>query len=279
MKTHINISRRRARQGIILALAIAGFGSLAMLAQPRPGDNRQQDNNRPPPQQQSKPPPQQQAKPPPQQAPRPAPAPAPAPRPSLPKNYTPVSYNNNNYYTHRGVFYQNTPKGYTVVRPPVGIRIASLPLGFARVILNGLLYYRYNDIYYQSVTGGGYVVVNTPPGVVVSTPPVVVQQQPNVVIAPAPVTVNSSYQTVMVAGSNTAYMFRDGQFFQQASDGSLVWTPAPVGAIITSLPTDATSVWYQNIEFLDCDGVYFQKTPYGYQVVNPPWPTNTIPGQ
>jgi len=270
MKTTANLPRRIVRHGIVLTLAC--LGSLAMLAQPqqRPGDNRQPDN-RP-----SQPPSKQ-----PPQVSRPAPAPAPAARPPAPKNYTQVRYNNTNYYTHRGVYYQSTPKGYVVVRPPVGIRVTSLPLGFARVILNGLLYYRYNDIYYQAVTGGGYVVVNTPPGVVVAAqqPPVVVvqQQQPNVVVAPAPAAVNSSYQPIMVG--NVQYMFRDGQFFQQVSDGSLVWTAAPVGALTPSLPADATSVWYQNTEYLDCDGVYFLKTPYGYQVVNPPWPTGSIPGQ
>jgi len=253
-----------------------------MQAQPRTGDNRQPDNNRQQQQQQqqqARPQQPSQAKPQQPQVSRPAPppAPAPAPRPSLPKNYTPVSYNNANYYTHRGVFYQNTPKGYAVVRPPAGIRVASLPLGFARVILDGILYYRYNDIYYRSANDGGYVVVTTPPGVIVATPPPVVVQQPSVVVAPAPVVVNSSYQPIMVG--NVQYMFRDGQFFQQASDGSLIWTPAPVGALTSALPADATSVWYLNTEYLDCDGVYFLKTPYGYQVVNPPWPTSAMSGQ
>jgi len=253
MKTTASLSRRFARHGIILALA--GFGSLAMLAQPQPPPKQQQVSR-----------------------PARAPAPAPAARPSAtPRNYTPVRFNNADYYTHRGVFYQSTPRGYVVVRPPVGLRIATLPFGFARLILNGMIYYRYNDIYYQAVTGGGFVVVNTPPSIIVTTPPtVVVQQQPNVVVTPAPapvVVASSNYQSVWF--DNTELKFRDGQFFQQAADGSLIWIPAPVGAVTPSLPADATSVWYQDIEYLDCDGVYFRKTPGGYAVVNPPWSDNT----
>jgi hypothetical protein len=259
MKTSIP-HRKFALRGI--ALALAGFGSLAMLAQPRPGNSKQP----------SPPPPARQQ-------PVSRPAPAPAPRPVVvPRNYTPVRYNNVDYYTHRGMFYQNTPRGYVVVRPPVGLRIATLPFGFARVILNGGIFYRYNDIYYQAVAGGGYIVVNTPPGIIVTTPPpVVVQQQPDVVAAPAPVVAAAvNYQSVWVG--NTELKFRDGQFFRQASDGSLIWVPAPVGAITPSLPSDSTSVWFQDVEYLDCDGVYFRKTPSGYAVVTPPW-NDTAPGQ
>jgi len=103
-------------------------------------------------------------------------------------------------------------------------------------------------------------VVNTPPSVIVTAP------------APAVVT-NSNYQSVWF--DNTELKFRDGQFFQPAADGSLIWIPAPIGAITPTLPADVTSVWYQDIEYLDCDGVYFRKTPNGYAVVNPPWSNNT----
>jgi len=268
MKTPM-LHQKTMRLGTILALALASFGTLAMPAQPRPGDNNRQPDNRQPP-----PPSKQQP-----QVSRPAPAPAPAARPpASPRNYTPVRYNNTDYFTHRGVFYQNTPRGYVVVRPPVGLRIATLPFGFARVILNGMIFYRYNDIYYQSVTGGGFVVVNAPPSVIVTTPPpVVVQQQPTVITVPAPapapvVVPSSNYQSVWF--NNTELKFRDGQFFQPSADGSLIWIPAPTGAITPSLPADATSVWYQDIEYLDCDGVYFRKTPGGYAVVNAPWNDN-----
>jgi len=149
-------------------------------------------------------------------------------------------------------------------------RALALPFGFARIYINNVLYYRYNDIYYQPYHGGGYVVVNTPPTVIVNNPQPVVVAQPNTPApAPVPAAVTSTgYQTILVDGSE--YKFRDGQFFQPTADG-LIWVPAPLGALTPSLPADAISVWYQDIEYFDCDGVYFRKTPNGYLVVTAPW--------
>ena len=47
---------------------------------------------------------------------------------------------------------------------------------------------------------------------------------------------------------------------------------APHGAITKTLPSDATSVWYQDNEYFECDNVYFRKTPEGYKVVPTPFP-------
>ena len=41
--------------------------------------------------------------------------------------------------------------------------------------------------------------------------------------------------------------------------------PAPVGAVTRTLPVDATSVWFQEVEYFECDNVYFRKTPEGYK--------------
>jgi hypothetical protein len=86
---------------------------------------------------------------------------------------------------------------------------------------------------------------------------------------PASIT-TSGYQTIHAGGAE--YKFRDGQFFQPTPDG-LIWTPAPLGALTPSLPADSISVWYQEIEYFDCDGAYFRKTPNGYQVITAPWQT------
>ena len=46
---------------------------------------------------------------------------------------------------------------------------------------------------------------------------------------------------------------------------------APYGAISRTLPSEATSVWYQENEYFQSDNVYFRKTPDGYKVVTAPW--------
>jgi hypothetical protein len=46
---------------------------------------------------------------------------------------------------------------------------------------------------------------------------------------------------------------------------------APIGALAKSLPPDARSVWYQEVEYFECDEVYFRKTPDGYKVIEAPW--------
>jgi hypothetical protein len=47
--------------------------------------------------------------------------------------------------------------------------------------------------------------------------------------------------------------------------------PAPVGAITKTLPVDATSVWFEEVEYFECDNMYFRKTPDGFKVVPKPW--------
>jgi hypothetical protein len=45
----------------------------------------------------------------------------------------------------------------------------------------------------------------------------------------------------------------------------------PVGAMTRSLPESRTSIWFNEIEYFDVDGVLFRKTPDGYKVVKAPW--------
>ena len=179
----------------------------------------------------------------------------------LPKGRVEVRVGNDHYFEHRGTFYRPGPHGYVVVRPPRGAHIPHLPPHAARVFIGGGFYWRYDNVYYQEI-GDDYVVVD-PPGVTVAPAP-----DATVTAAPAP---TGDYQSIYVG--STQYFFRDGQFFQNTSEG-MVWTPAPIGAVTPTLPSDAQSVWYQEIEFFQSDGVYFRKTPDGYKVVNAPWVKN-----
>ena len=168
----------------------------------------------------------------------------------LPRGYAEVRVGHDRYYTHRGVFYQNGPRGYVVVRAPRGVVVHSLPTHYTRIYVGSTLYYRYGDVYYQPVSGG-FVVVDAPAAQ--TLPP------------PRPV---EDYQSVWVGKQE--YLFRDGQFFNKTVDG-MVWVPAPMGAITRDLPNDARSVWFQNEEYFESDEIYFHKTPAGYEVVPAPW--------
>lgn len=170
----------------------------------------------------------------------------------VPNGYVEVRVGQERYFSHRGVYYRPGPHGFVVCPPPRGAVLRVLPPHFTRVYVGDVLYYRYGGVYYRPAIGG-YVVVEAPK-----------------VVIPSEASVNIVEQEQPVTVGNTSYVFRDGQFFQRTSDG-LVWVPAPVGAVLSALPKDADSIWYQDIEYFDCDGVIFRKTPRGYAVVEAPW--------
>lgn len=172
----------------------------------------------------------------------------------LPHGFAEISVGPDRYYVHRGVYYRRGPHGYVVVRAPRGAVIRALPPHPVRIYVGGSWYYRCGDVYYTTVPGG-YTVVEPPVTVVQSAPPP----------APEPA---APPQTIRVGGVD--YVFKDGQFFQPTDDG-LVWVEPPLGAVTKTLPADAQSVWYQQVEYFECDDVYFQKTPDGYKVIVAPW--------
>lgn len=66
----------------------------------------------------------------------------------------------------RGVFYRPVRRGYVVVAPPVGLRIAVLPPYYARVVVRGMLFFYCNGVFYQKTEDDTetYVVVKPPIG-------------------------------------------------------------------------------------------------------------------
>lgn len=181
----------------------------------------------------------------------------------LPRGYAEVSVGRDRYHYHRGTFYGHGRHGYHVVRAPRGCVVRDLHPRHTSILIGGSLYYRYNNVYYQSCPGG-YVVVDPPRTTVVK------------VAAPAAQSASddtrenkdSEYQSAWVG--DVEYLFKDGQFFKRTSEG-LVWSEAPLGAITKVLPDDARTIWYEEIEFFECDDVCFRKTPDGYKVVVAPW--------
>jgi len=80
---------------------------------------------------------------------------------TLPHGSRTVVLNRERYHTHGGRFYRYTPRGYLLVRPPLGTIIADLPFGFLRVTFGGLDYFVHDNVFYRHTTRG-YRVVETP---------------------------------------------------------------------------------------------------------------------
>jgi hypothetical protein len=84
-----------------------------------------------------------------------------------PTNYTVVEVSTTPYYYHEHVFYEkvyhNGEYVYTVVRPPIGARVAVLPPGVAVLNVGGVEYYHWQDqdCYYVK-DGSDYLVVTAP---------------------------------------------------------------------------------------------------------------------
>ena len=61
-----------------------------------------------------------------------------------------------------GIFYEKHPRGYVIVRAPIGARVGVLPPGHLRVVLGGTVYFNYYGTYYQLDPARGDYVVVTP---------------------------------------------------------------------------------------------------------------------
>jgi len=95
----------------------------------------------------------------------------------LPRGFRTIRSHHGDHYYRRGIFYRHYDNFYRVVRPPLGLIIATLPMGYIDVRFGDRVYARYNDVYYAP-SPRGYMVVESPP----SAPP---PPQPDVNAIPA----------------------------------------------------------------------------------------------
>ena len=81
----------------------------------------------------------------------------------LPKGHAKIVVSGNPYFFHNGVFYKKAPKGYVVVKTPVGARVKTLPRGYSVVRVGGRKYYLHQGIYFDfDPVRKVYVVVDRP---------------------------------------------------------------------------------------------------------------------
>jgi hypothetical protein len=66
-----------------------------------------------------------------------------------------------------------------------------------------------------------------------------------------------------------AYYYRDGMFYQEASN-QLVIVPPPTGAIVSNIPTGHTTINVGGVTYHIYNNVFYKRVGGGYQVVDPP---------
>lgn len=69
----------------------------------------------------------------------------------MPAGYVTVGVAGRNYYYHNGFYHIHANNVYTVIAPPVGVRIRVLPVGYTTVVMSGAPRYYYQGAYYKQV--------------------------------------------------------------------------------------------------------------------------------
>ena len=86
--------------------------------------------------------------------------------PILPPGYSSITFRERNYFYHGGLFYNYIGNTYSVIAPPIGIRIRELPMGYTRIVFGGIPHYYYMGAYYRG-DGSEYETVEPTMGMIV----------------------------------------------------------------------------------------------------------------
>ena len=70
---------------------------------------------------------------------------------ALPNGYSSIVYRRLNYFYHMGLFYNLMGGMYTLINPPIGIRIGLLPPNHRRIIMGGRPCFYYAGNYFKQV--------------------------------------------------------------------------------------------------------------------------------
>ena len=148
-----------------------------------------------------------------------------------PPNGLPLIFAGIPFIFNNGIYYRQFDQGYTVVRPPVGLKILYMPNGYEIVVINGQSYYFYQGIYY-AFDSGYYRVINEPVANVIytdSAAPLLVQPvdtlqgsgtQTGFQLGKSYSSLPQGAQSVMVNGQQY-FQYADIYFLPQSSGGSV----------------------------------------------------------
>lgn len=173
--------------------------------------------------------------------------------PTLPADAAPVRVGRDTYFAYHGSFYRQLKAGFVLVPAPRGATITELPRGATKFTVGKITYYQHAGVYFKSA-GRKFQVCDAP--------------------TEAPIADVAGHGTpppeLAVQLGEDVYVFRRGRFFLNSPDG-LLGRSTPVGGVTRDFPPDAMSVWFRDSEYFEANGVFFQETPRGFQVVAPPW--------
>jgi len=148
-----------------------------------------------------------------------------------PPNGLPLIYAGISFIFNNGIYYRQYQQGYTVVRPPAGLKIRYMPNGYEIIIINGRQYYFYQGIYYD-FDSGYYRVINEPVNNVIytdSAAPLLIQpiETPQGSASQSGFQLGRSYkslpqgaQSVTINGQQY-FQYADIYFLPQSSDSSV----------------------------------------------------------
>jgi hypothetical protein len=123
---------------------------------------------------------------------------------ALPPGYVAVGFRGRHFFFNAGVWFEATPGGYVVVRPPIGIAVPVLPPGYTVVWAAGVPYYYADEVYYAGAPGGGYIVTAPPTGIPVE-PESAAAPPPPAAAIPAPAAPEPAAATWYYCESAKAY--------------------------------------------------------------------------
>lgn len=151
----------------------------------------------------------------------------------------------------RGIFYRPVRRGYLVVAPPVGLRIATLPPYYVRVVVRGTLFFYCNGVFYQKSEDDRetYVVVKPPVGAKVTELP-------------------EGYAIKLIDGKKY-YVVDDTYYAEVLSDNKMyyevvqppqqVTSHLMIGARLPHLPESHEVKVIDNQKYYLANGIYFKE--------------------
>lgn len=89
----------------------------------------------------------------------------------LPFNPIKLKYGGHSYFYSNGLYYALGGRRFTIIRPPLGIRLGLLPTGYWSFNFGGFPYYYYSGVFYRSTNDHQYQVVEAPIGAEVPSLP------------------------------------------------------------------------------------------------------------
>lgn len=123
---------------------------------------------------------------------------------SLPANYVSINFGGGIFRYYNGIYYRPYNNYFTVIAPPIGIRIRVLPIGYRRIYVRNYPYYYFNGTYYDyDQPANEYAVVAPPVGAIVESLP-------------------DGFETVTIDGE-TYYTADGAQYKPVVQDNGEIW--------------------------------------------------------